>query len=269
MARYFHQPVGNNRFHCIEFGSGNALLVAFHGFGDDASSFNVIEPSLGKRFKIVAVDLPFHGKTNWNASEKFTPDAAWQLVNALMLQYGVSKVSLAAFSIGGKIALKLFETQPEKVDALWLFAPDGLKNNVWYNIAVYPGWGRALFRWLLDRPKFLVLAIRVSKWVGACPKSFAQFLESSLQKPEARERVWNTWLSIRGFEVPYKSLQQTLRASETTCHILMGKHDAVIKPQVGQRFVDGIPNAHLHVIPKGHYLLKPYLNEYIEKVLRA
>ena len=265
--RSFHQPVGNNSFHCLQFGSGNALLVAFHGFGDDASSFKAVEPSLGKKFKIVSVDLPFHGQTNWNKDDHFSPEVAWQLVDALMLQHGVSTVSFAAFSIGGKIALKLFETRPTKVDSLWLFAPDGLKNNVWYNLAVYPAWGRKLFRFLLNRPKLLTTVIGICKRLGVIPKSFAQFLESSLQRPEARERVWNTWLGIRGFEVPYKRLQTLLRAGKTTCHIVMGKHDAVIKPYVGQRFVSDIPNAHLHVIPKGHYLLKPYLNEAIERIL--
>ena len=242
-------------------------MVCFHGFGDDAASFNVLEPSLKERYTVVSVDLPFHGETNWKAGEPFAPEQAMALVDDLMKRHNVNKVSLAAFSIGGKVALKVFETDPEKVEELWLFAPDGLKNNVWYNLAVYPAWGRALFRWLLNRPKVLVFAVRVCKRLGAIPKSFGQFLETSLRTPEVRERVWNTWLGIRGFEVPYKRLQKILRANKTTCHVIMGKHDAVIKPYVGRRFVEGIPNAHLHVIPKGHYLLKPYLNEVIKTIL--
>lgn len=242
--------------------------MAFHGFGDDAHSFETLKPSLGQRFTIVSVDLPFHGQTRWNENEKFPPEAAWQLVDALMLEHHVQSVSFAAFSIGGKVALKLFETKPQKVKSLWLFAPDGLKNNIWYNVAVYPKWGRALFRFLLDRPVLLIGVVRLLKRLGVFPKSFAQFLETSLQKKESRERVWNTWLGIAGFEVQQHKLRNTLQQHpDVTCEVIMGKYDVVIKPRVGKQFVDGISNARLTIVPKGHYLLKSYLNEHIERIL--
>lgn len=227
----------------------------------------MLEPSLGKRYTVVSVDLPFHGQTRWDKEEKFSHEAAWQFVEALMLEHSVRKVSLAAFSIGGKIALKLFATKPEKIESLLLLAPDGLQNNMWYNIAVYPKWGRALFRFLLDRPKLVVGVVRLLKRIGVFPKYFARFLETSLKKSDERERVWDTWLGIAGFEVPQKRLRETLIKSDVSCLIIMGEHDAVIKPRVGKQFVRNVPNATLTIIPKGHYLLKPYLNDYIERIL--
>jgi len=251
----------------MQFGNGTRLMVCFHGFGDNAAAFNVLEPSLKDRYTVVSIDLPFHGETNWTPGEPFTPEQANALVDDLMSRFNVKQVSLAAFSIGGKIALKVFETNPEKVEELWLFAPDGLKNNIWYNIAVYPTWGRKLFRFLLDRPKFLIGVVNLLKATTVFPKSFAQFLIHNVRQRESRERVWNTWIGIRGFEVSPRRLNELLKVSQTKCHIVMGQHDPVIKPRIGRTFVKGLPNAELHLIPRGHYIMKPYLNDVIARIL--
>jgi pimeloyl-ACP methyl ester carboxylesterase len=242
-------------------------MVCFHGFGDDATSFHVLQPSLRDRYTVVSVDLPFHGKTKWKTGEPFTPQQAIDLVSDLMRSHNVEQVALAAFSIGGKIALKVFEMNPGNVEELWLYAPDGLKNNIWYNIAVYPAWGRKLFRLLLDEPKFLIGLVDVLKALRVLPKSLAQFLKHNLKQLASRERVWNTWIGIKGFEVQPGRLKQVMKESNTHIHIVMGQHDPVIKPRIGRAFVNGVPNADLRIIPKGHYILKPYLNDVIVQIL--
>lgn len=242
-------------------------MVCFHGFGDDAASFNVLEPSLKERYTVVSVDLPFHGNTKWKAGEPFTPEQANALVEDLMKKQNVNRVLLAAFSIGGKIALKVFEQKPKKIEALWLFAPDGLKNNIWYNLAVYPAWGRKLFRFLLDHHKLLIGLVEVLRMLRVFPKPFAQFLKHNLKQRDSRDRIWNTWIGIKGFEVPPRRLKQLLSEHNTPCHIVMGTYDPVIKPRIGKSFVKGLSNVELHLIPKGHYLLKPYLNGLMTRIL--
>ena len=88
--------------------------------------------------------------------------------NSLVFSF---KVAFAAFSIGGKIVLKVFEMNPERVESLWLFAPDGLKNNMWYNLAVYPAWGRKIFRYLIDSPKLAVGMLKLLRWINVFPEN--------------------------------------------------------------------------------------------------
>lgn len=263
----FYQVVDQYRLHCVRFGSGDKLMIAFHGFGDDAATFEVLEPSFGKYYTVVSVDLPFHGLSEWKAGEQFTPAQANDLVEELMNQHNVGKVSFAAFSIGGKIALKLFEMNPARTESLWLFAPDGLKNNMWYNLAVYPAFGRKMFRYLIDRPRLVIKFLRVLRWVKVFPESFTKFLEPHILDINMRERVWNTWLGIAGFEVLPSRLKNLLNQHRTPTHIFMGQFDPVIKPRIGRNFVKGLTAVHFEVIPKGHALLKNYLNGYIEQHL--
>lgn len=243
-------------------------MIAFHGFGESAEMFEVIEPSLGKIYSIVSVDLPFHGLTEWTAGEKFTPRQANDLVELLMKKYGIDKISFASYSIGGKIALKLFEMNPERVETIWLFAPDGLKNNIWYNLAVYPAWGRKLFRYVIDHPQATVNLLKLLHLLRIFPKNLTAFLQSQLLDVNMRERIWNTWLGIAGFEVLPSRLKNLFRQDETACYIFMGQFDPVIKTKVGRRFAKGLSNVRLEIIPKGHALMKSYLNSYIEKYLQ-
>src|ERR1035437_4038700 len=52
-------------FHFHQFGNGAKLLLCFHGYGEMAGSFLFLEKSLGKEYTMIAIDFPFHGKTNW------------------------------------------------------------------------------------------------------------------------------------------------------------------------------------------------------------
>ncbi len=60
---YLHGPHG--RIHTYRFGAGPELLIAIHGFSDRARMFTVLEPALAGKYTVVAIDLPFHGQTEW------------------------------------------------------------------------------------------------------------------------------------------------------------------------------------------------------------
>ena len=48
------------------FGTGNKLLICFHGYGEDGDSFEPLEKKLGNEYTLAAIDFPFHGETKWN-----------------------------------------------------------------------------------------------------------------------------------------------------------------------------------------------------------
>ncbi|MBL7798722.1 MAG: hypothetical protein JNJ90_19650, partial [Saprospiraceae bacterium] len=64
MRSFFLELNGAN-IHCLRFGEGPQLLVALHGFGDRARLFAILEEALSERYTVVAIDLPFHGQTEW------------------------------------------------------------------------------------------------------------------------------------------------------------------------------------------------------------
>ncbi len=47
------------------WGKGASLLFCFHGYGESSGSFGFLEGALARQFTIIAIDLPFHGQTEW------------------------------------------------------------------------------------------------------------------------------------------------------------------------------------------------------------
>ena len=55
---HFFVNVRSSSIHGIRFGSGNQLLICFHGFGEDAEKFRALHSGLSDRYMLIAIDLP-------------------------------------------------------------------------------------------------------------------------------------------------------------------------------------------------------------------
>src|SRR5579872_2376320 len=64
----------SSRFHYSCRGMGPRLLFAFHGYGESEESFGFLEATLGRDFTMVAIDLPFHGATEWREGLFLAPE---------------------------------------------------------------------------------------------------------------------------------------------------------------------------------------------------
>ena len=58
--RYLHGVIHESIM--LSLAEGTETLICFHGYGQDCTVFNVFEQSLGKKYRLVSVDLPFQGK---------------------------------------------------------------------------------------------------------------------------------------------------------------------------------------------------------------
>ncbi|HVS78290.1 MAG TPA: alpha/beta fold hydrolase, partial [Steroidobacteraceae bacterium] len=85
-------------------GSG-PTLVLLHGWGLNVRVWDGFAAALCGRFRIVAVDLPGHGRSPWDAERSSLDGQAAQIretVAGLADEY-----SLLGWSLGGQIALRL------------------------------------------------------------------------------------------------------------------------------------------------------------------
>lgn len=75
----------------------------------------------GNQFTFYSIDLPFHGQTEWKGGLTFDIADLRQIVeeildqNSLRLQPLNGKPTLLGFSLGGRMALSLYEAIPEKL----------------------------------------------------------------------------------------------------------------------------------------------------------
>jgi pimeloyl-ACP methyl ester carboxylesterase len=106
----------NSTIHYRKFGDGPKLLFCFHGYGREADTFSILERRLGSLFTIVAIDIPFHGRTEWKEELIFKPKYLQQFL--LQIRRSLNKenikFSLLGFSIGGRLALYLTQLMADR-----------------------------------------------------------------------------------------------------------------------------------------------------------
>ena len=256
----------SHKIHYILFGSGEKLLLCFHGFGESAFNFSVLQPSLKNIYRVVSIDLPFHGLTQWH-QQFFSKSDLKNILNLFSNQFGQKKFSLMGFSLGGKIVIGAVNEMPELIEEIFLISPDGLRNNIWYNLAIYPAWGRKLFLHMVKHPQKYFAAARFLAWLRIIPKALNKFLETQLETEAKRQFSFDMWYCIKDFDTDVKTARGLLNQFQIHSYLFFGEYDKVIKPIIGKKFVKGLANTQLIILSKGHHLVKEYLNHEITKAL--
>jgi pimeloyl-[acyl-carrier protein] methyl ester esterase len=104
----------------VEINGSGPDLVLLHGWGLNVRVWDGLVGDLRDRYRMIAVDLPGHGKSAWNAGRGTPAEQAWLLHSTLA---SVSnRYSLLGWSLGGQIALDLAAAMPSQIDRLVLVA---------------------------------------------------------------------------------------------------------------------------------------------------
>lgn len=95
-------------------------LVLLHGWGLNLRVWDGLTRELAKSFRVIAVDLPGHGRSPWNSKARTPAEQAWQ-VHATLASRS-DRYSLLGWSMGGQIAIDLAAAMPGSVERLVLVA---------------------------------------------------------------------------------------------------------------------------------------------------
>jgi pimeloyl-ACP methyl ester carboxylesterase len=246
---------GDQELHYISFGVGSKLLFAFHGYGDSAAFFLPFAEYLQKEYTIISFDLPHHGNCQWPDDKYLEVDALMAAIHSFKDEYKVDKISLAGYSIGGRICLKIMELEPGTIDKVVLMASDGLVFNPLYYFVTKNFIGTKLFKGFLSRPEPYMRWIEFAKknnWLSeARYKLAAKYLHSE----DSRNFLWKVWPCLSLIVPDINKLKKAITANSIPIHIFMGKHDPVIPLAHAEIFCKGLETAQLHVLDKAHRLL--------------
>jgi pimeloyl-ACP methyl ester carboxylesterase len=290
----------SSRVHYSRWGKGDRLLFAFHGYGESAASFGFLEETLGTDFTIVAIDLPFHGETEWRDGFYFSPTALLELLESIAAGlYGSNRETgstagfkggfsstphsqpgihgpypegggwwFLGYSMGGRVALQLLELAPQMIRRLVLLAPDGLQMNPWYWLATQTRLGNRLFRWTMKRPGWLFLLLRTGHMLGIVNPSIFKFTEHYIDNIPVRENLYARWTTMRGFRPHPNETGACIRREGIPVHLIFGSYDRIIRWERGERFrQQNADHCTLTLLPAGHQLLQPKFLEIIVKAL--
>jgi len=256
----------------IKYGNGEQVLIAFHGYGQEAAVYRHLGELLKSEYTIYAMELPYHSKgVSITASEPvFDEFAARALIEQLQSITQQKSLGLAGFSIGARIALSLASWFPDKVDELWLFAPDGLPVSTAYKLITGTWIGRKLFRQFVESPGIYRGLIRVGNVIGLLSKKQVDFFLNEIKSHDQRMQLFRTWLYFRK-SIPERNV--LLRRSErgflsTTC--VLGEFDAIISTRKVKKHLPlYLPDHQLIVIDNGHNLLSQKAIEKFNEVWTA
>ena len=243
------------QIHCLQWGNGKELLICFHGFGENAASFQYLATTLTEKYTVIAIDLPLHGQTVWDKEITCKPE---DVLNVIYKLPGLEErsFSLAGYSMGGRVALAVYQQIPQRVQQLILLAPDGIKVNGWYWLATQTKMGNNLFRYCMKDPRLFFGVTGTLKSLGIINTGVYNYVQKHLQEPEMRSRLYAIWTLMRKIRPDIRAVQSLINIHQTRVVLLYGKYDHIIRFATGERFKKEIDAfCHLHVLNCGHRML--------------
>lgn len=256
---------GPATLHYHRSGSGRRTLVAFHGFGQQANALHSLCNTLGQEYTVYVIELFFHGRSQWHARGQVLANDQWQaIMTAFLDSQGIGRFSLLGFSIGGKLATTLMQAMPQRIDQLYLVAPDGLTKNFWYRLATGSRIMRSLLRYIIFRPQVFFSLISVLGSLRLLNRSMTRFVASQMNTRHKRWRVYNTWITFRHLGMPARQAASLINEHDIKTHVLLGKYDQVITRRSLGRFLRHARRAQLHELNAGHSNLLEHTARFFE-----
>jgi pimeloyl-[acyl-carrier protein] methyl ester esterase len=225
---------------CVEVNGSGPDLVLLHGWGLNVRVWDGLVQELRGRFRLIAVDLPGHGKSAWTPGRNTPAEQAWLLHSTLTPIS--NRYSLMGWSLGGQIALDLAAAMPARIDKLVLVAttprfvaaadwPYGMKLDVITKMATQL---REDYQQTVR--DFLELQVRGSmdgtSVVDQMRHALAVHGEA---KPEALEAGLNTLAT--------SDLRPTLPHVLTPTLVIAGQNDRITAPGASRVLAAALPDA--------------------------
>lgn len=262
--RYQQIQIEDTNWHYQIGGTGDHLLIALHGFGEDSSLFADWEISLGSVFTILAIDLPFHGAAKDWERPYFRPSDFVPLFQALHKKYNKPYCSLLGQSFGASViygSWKLLDFLPS---AVWLLNPGGLATRRLGIPKAVPGWLRGLIGGSIDKRTTLWMKFAQQLHRLDFLDTFSlSYLRYHFAKKERLRRLIGVWRSLKYFPIKKQPLLKEAKQGTVPIQLVIGKTDELINWNQLHNWLDKWPSELLHLLDLGHQLV----NEVTAKLL--
>ena len=216
------------------------------------------------------MDLPFHGKTEWNEGLDFSSRDLQTIIEMILRIINDKpktindKLILLGFSLGGRIALSLYQSAPEQVRKVVLLAPDGLKINFWYWLSTQTWFGSKIFYFTMNYPGWFFGFLKALKGLGLVNASVFKFVKYYIDNKEVRKELYDRWTGLRKLKPDLIKIKSLILQNKTPYRLVYGRHDRIILSSVGEKFKKGIENyCAVSIVESGHQVLHEKHVKYI------
>lgn len=204
-------------------------LVLLHGWSLNLRVWDSVARELTRRFRVIAIDLPGHGRSDWDAKASSPAAQAWRVHETLAPL--TERYTLVGWSLGGQFALDLAAAMPAGIERLVLVSTTP-------RFLTAPGWPfgtpPALLTRLAERlgrgdahavDEFLTLQVR-----GNAPRTAARVLRT-LRNALARHGAARPEALAHGLErLRDADLRSALPMVRVPSLVIAGTRDRVVRP---------------------------------------
>ena len=259
VGRYAYLTVAGVRYRVYfeEAGTGIPLLLQ-HTAGSDGRQFRHLleDPELQRRFRMIAYDLPWHGKSNppsgrpwWAEPYRLTREFLLEFVPGFARALQLDRPVFCGCSIGGLLAPDLALSHPDEFRAVIALngivktgatAPDEVMGRSWSDPRVAADWHAA---WMLGRTSPL------------SPEAYRR--ETAWYYAQAGPGVLAGDLHYYQHEHDLEGQLAGIDTSKCAVYVVAGEYDPSRVARFGaQPLAAGIPGAHYTVAPgAGHFMM--------------
>jgi 3-oxoadipate enol-lactonase len=259
--------VNGNDVYWVDVGPPDALpIVLIHGFPFSHEMWDPQIDFLKDRFRVIAYDLRGHGRSGVSDGQ-YTLEFFVDDLLGLLTHLKIEKAVLCGLSMGGYIALRSIERNPERVAALILADTQAKADS--------------------NEAKLKRSAtIKSVKTNGV--KAYAEAFVKSVLAPQTLTSNKTAVEKIRQVIEKNKSLgicgallalacrtdtTEGLPGIKVPTLILVGEHDVLTPPSASQEIHDRIPHSEYHVIPDAAHLSNlentEEFNKYVLRFVRT
>jgi pimeloyl-ACP methyl ester carboxylesterase len=241
---------------------GAPALLLLHGFGSSLQAWDDWSLKLEQKYRVIRLDLPGFGLTGASPANDYSEEKDLAILTYFADKLGLEKFSVMGHSMGGKMAWSLAASQPERVQALVLMAPDGFPETKDigtkpYEVPAIMG----LIKYVL--PKYLVRKSIEPAFVqaDALNDALVNRYFDMLRAPGVRGAILE-----RSNQTIYTDPVPRLKAIKAPTLLIWGEQDQMIPSTNAQSYANVLSNSTTVLIPKLGHLLQ---EEQPEKGLTA
>jgi pimeloyl-ACP methyl ester carboxylesterase len=262
-----YDTVGGRQLFYREAGpAGAPAVVLLHGFPASSFMFRELIPALADRYHVIAPDHLGFGLSDAPAADEFgyTFDALASLTAGLLRQRQISRYAMYVHDYGAPIGWRLALADPGAVTAIIT------QNGNGYDAGFVEAFWKPVRDYWADRNPQTEAAMRQALTLDTIRWQYLTGVpDQSLVSPDTWHHDWalisrpgNDLIQLDLFadyatNLPlYPQLHAYLRESRVPVLAVWGRGDEIFGPDGARAFADDAPDAEIHLLDGGHFLLE-------------
>lgn len=239
-------------------------LLLLHGLPSSSRMFEPLFARLSDRYHLIAPDYPGFGHSDWPSPAQFeyTFDHIAAIMTGFTERLGLNRYSLYMQDYGGPVGFRMILAHPERVERLIVqnaVAHDGGLGVLWKTRRAF--WADRAQHEVALRKNLLSMETTRGRHLGSDPhvELYDPDLWTDefafLSQPGQADIQTDLFYDYRTNVQSYPTWQAWLRKHQPKLLVLWGRYDPSFDISEPEAYRRDVPNAEVHVLDGGHFLL--------------